>query len=176
MVAEMVLAELAGGIAERLEQLSQCRITRLQTYGRARNADLRKPGPQRALAGDEGRSARRAALLGIVIREHRAFFGYAVDVRRLVAHQSERIGTDVRLTNIIAKDDENVWPLTGWSCWLGLCGPLLSLGHLHRSKQQVWYHRARYCVGSIQSSVIDFSNSCFPPCAEDQSNKASNPV
>ncbi len=52
-VAEVVLAELAGGIAERLEQLGYGCISRLQPHGRAGNPDLRKPGAQRALAGDE---------------------------------------------------------------------------------------------------------------------------
>ena len=52
-VAEMVLAELAGGIAERLEQFGDRRVLACRPDGRARNADLREAGAQRALAGDE---------------------------------------------------------------------------------------------------------------------------
>ena len=55
---------------------------------RAGNADLGQAGAQADLAGDEGRAARRAAVLGVVVGEHHAFLGDAVDVRRLVAHQA----------------------------------------------------------------------------------------
>ena len=82
----------------------------LQADGRARKADLGKAGAQRALAGDEGGAARRAALLGVVVGEHHAFFGDAVDVRRAVTHQAERIGADIGLADIVAEDDEDVRP------------------------------------------------------------------
>src|SRR3712207_9191926 len=62
LVAEMVLAELAGGIAERLQEFGDRRVAVLQADGRSRNADLGESGAQRRLAGDEGRPARRAAL------------------------------------------------------------------------------------------------------------------
>src|SRR5262245_20269859 len=65
-VIEMVLAELAGGVAERLEQFRTRCVPRLQTDGRGGNADLRQAGAQRALTGDEHRS------LGVVVREHHA--------------------------------------------------------------------------------------------------------
>ena len=84
------------------------RISRLQTHRRAGNADLRKAGAQRALAGDERRPPGRAALLGVVVGEHHAFAGDAVDVRRAVAHQAERIGADVGLADVVAEDDEDV--------------------------------------------------------------------
>ena len=81
-VAEMVLAELAGGIAERLQRFGDGDVLGAQTERRARQADLGEPGAQAGLAGDEGRAARRAALLGVVVGEHHAFLGDAVDVRR----------------------------------------------------------------------------------------------
>ena len=43
-VAEVVLAELAGGVTKRLQQLCDGRVSRLQTHGRAGNAHLRKAG------------------------------------------------------------------------------------------------------------------------------------
>ena len=42
-VAEMVLAELAGGVAERLERLGDGDVALLQADRRARNADLAEP-------------------------------------------------------------------------------------------------------------------------------------
>ena len=55
---------------------------------RARQADLRQAGAERRLAGDEGGAARGAALLAVLVGEHRAFLGDAVDVGRLVAHHA----------------------------------------------------------------------------------------
>ena len=107
-VAEMVLAELAGGIAERLERLGDGDVAVLQADRRAGNADLAQAGAQADLAGDEGRAARRAAVLGVVVGEHHAFLGDAVDVRRLVAHQPAGIGADVGLADVVAEDDEDV--------------------------------------------------------------------
>jgi hypothetical protein len=52
-IAEMILAELPGGVAERFEQLRQGNVSCLQTCSRAREADFAQAGAQRALASDE---------------------------------------------------------------------------------------------------------------------------
>jgi hypothetical protein len=65
-------------------------------------------GTQNRLTGDERRTPRRAALFRVIVGEHQAFFGDAVDVRRAVAHQAERVGTDVGLTDVVAEDNEDV--------------------------------------------------------------------
>ena len=110
LVAEVVLAELAGGVAERLERLGDRDVLGAQAEVGGRQPDLGEARAQGRLAGDEGRAARRAALLGVVVGEHHAFAGDAVDVRRAVAHQAERIGADVGLADIVAEDDEDVRP------------------------------------------------------------------
>ena len=107
-VAKMVLAELPGRVTERLKQLGNRRVFLLQSESRAGEADLGQAGAQAGLAGNERRPACRAALLGIVIREHHAFLGDAVDVGRLVAHHAVRVGADVRLADVIAPDDDDV--------------------------------------------------------------------
>jgi hypothetical protein len=48
----------------------------------AGHADLAQAGAEDALAGDEGGAAGGAALLTVVVGEHHAFVGDAVDVRR----------------------------------------------------------------------------------------------
>ena len=48
LVAEMVLAELTGGIAERLQRLSDGDVAFLQADRRARHADLGQAGAQAA--------------------------------------------------------------------------------------------------------------------------------
>src|ERR1041385_7466651 len=53
-VAQMVLAELAGRVAERLEQFGERRVARLQADGRAGDADLGQTGAQLALPCNEG--------------------------------------------------------------------------------------------------------------------------
>ena len=107
-VAEVVLAELAGGVAERLEQIGERRVFLLQPLGRARQADLGEAGANRRLPGDERRAAGGAALLAVPVGEQRAFLGDAVDVGRLVAHHAQVVGADVELADVIAPDDEDV--------------------------------------------------------------------
>ena len=57
-VAEVVLAELAGGVAERLEQLGDRRVLGLQADVGAGDADLAQAGAEDALPGDERRAPR----------------------------------------------------------------------------------------------------------------------
>ncbi len=107
-VAKMILAELTGGIAERLESLGNRDVAILEADRRPGNADLAEAGAQTDLPGDERGSPRRAAVLRIIVGKHHAFVGDAVDVRRLVAHQAAGIGADVRLADVVAEDDENI--------------------------------------------------------------------
>ena len=107
-VAQMVLAELAGRIALRLQQLGDRGILLAQAQRRAGQADLGEAGAQARLAGDERGAARRAALLGIDVGEHHPFAGDAVDIGRLVAHQAARVSADVGLADVVTPDDDDV--------------------------------------------------------------------
>ncbi len=80
----------------------------LQADRRAGNADLAQAGAQADLPGDEGGAPRRAAVLGIIVREHHAFLGDAVDVGRPVAHDAQGIGADIGLADVVAEDDQDV--------------------------------------------------------------------
>ena len=71
-VAEVVLAELSGGVAERLEQFGDRRVFLLQPERSAGQADLGQTGAQAGLAGDERGPAGGAALLGVVVGEQHA--------------------------------------------------------------------------------------------------------
>lgn len=62
-VAEVVLAELTGHVAQRLEQLGDGRVFLLQAELHPRQADLGQAGADGRLAGDERRAPGRAALL-----------------------------------------------------------------------------------------------------------------
>ncbi|GJE44654.1 hypothetical protein AEGHOMDF_3843 [Methylobacterium soli] len=107
-VADVVLAELAGGVAEVPEQAADGRVELAHSHGRAREADLAEPGPDDVLPGEEGRAAGRAGLLAVIVLELDAVPGDAVDVRGLVAHQAIRVGADVRDADVVAPDDENI--------------------------------------------------------------------
>src|SRR5690606_28396883 len=72
-VAEMVLAELAGGIALVLQGPSYSECLFGHADGRARDANLRQTSAQNALTGDEGGAAVHARMLPIRIEEHDAF-------------------------------------------------------------------------------------------------------
>ncbi len=71
-VAQVVLAELTGGVAVVLQQLGDGRVLVAEALLGAGQADLAEAGPEHALAGDERRAAGRAALLGVVVGEHHA--------------------------------------------------------------------------------------------------------
>ena len=107
-VAQMVLAELAGHVALRLEQFGDGHVFLLQAFLRAGQADLEQAGAEWRLPGDEGRAAGGAALLAVPVGKHRAFLGDAVDVRRLVAHHAVIVGADVPPADVVAPDDEDV--------------------------------------------------------------------
>ena len=107
-VAEMVLAELPGHIAERLEQLGERRILVGKAFLCPWQSHLQQARAHRALAGDEGGPAGGTRLLTVIVGEDRTFVGDAVDVGRAVAHLAAIIGADVPVADVIAHDDENV--------------------------------------------------------------------
>jgi hypothetical protein len=59
-IAEMILAELAGGVALRLEQLGECRILFGKSFLGAWQSDLQEAGAEAGLTGDECGASRRA--------------------------------------------------------------------------------------------------------------------
>ena len=107
-VADVVLAELAGGVAEVLEQAADRGIELAHAHRRAGEAHLGESGADAVLAGEERRAARGARLLAVVVQELDALAADAVDVRGLVAHQAVGIGADVGDADVVAPDDEDV--------------------------------------------------------------------
>jgi len=108
-IAQVVLAELPGRIAERLEHLGDRWVFLPQAQSGCWQSNLCHAGTEARLAGDERGAAGGAALLGVVVREHHALACEAVDVGRLVAHHTMRVRADVRLTDVVAPDDDDVW-------------------------------------------------------------------
>ena len=107
-VAEMVLAELAGGVAHGFERRGDGRRLRRHADGGAGLAHRGQPGADRQLAGDEIGAARRAARLGVIVGEQHAFGGELVEVRRLARHDAAVIGADIEPADVVAHDEDDV--------------------------------------------------------------------
>ena len=112
-VAQVVLAELAGGIAQRLEGRGDRRRLGRHADRRARLADGRHPGADRQLAGDEVGPSGRAARLGVVVGEQHPLGGEPVEVRRPARHHAPVVGADVEPADVVAHDDDDVRLLPG---------------------------------------------------------------
>ena len=108
VVAEVVLAELAGGVAHRLERRRDGHRLRRHADRRAGLADRGHAGADRQLAGDEVGAARRAARLGVVVGEQHALGGDLVEVRRPARHHAAVVGADVPDADVVAHDDDDV--------------------------------------------------------------------
>ena len=107
-VPEVVLAELTGLVALRLQQLGDRHVPRLKPFLGARQPDLEKAGAEGRLARDECRAPGGATLLAVPVGEQRAFLCDAVDVGRLVAHHALVVGADVPVADVVAPDHQDV--------------------------------------------------------------------
>jgi hypothetical protein len=101
----VILAKLAGGIAERLEHFGDGRIFRLEAKRGAGHAYLGEAGAERVLAGDEGGASGGTALLAVVIGEACTFVADAVDVGGTIAHLASAVEADIPPADIIAPDN-----------------------------------------------------------------------
>ena len=114
VVAQVVLAELAGGVAEVQQELGDARSPRLQVGRAARQLRRDHAGAQRIHAGDEGIAPGGAALHGDVVHEDRAFIRDPVDVGRLADHQAAVVATRLHPADVVAHDEQDV----GFLCLL----------------------------------------------------------
>ena len=104
----MVLAELADGVAMRLEQLGHGRVFSAQTDVGPRHSDLGQTCTDRILASDERGASSGAGLLPVGIGKQRALVCDAVDVWGPVAHLAAAIVADVPPADVVALEDEDV--------------------------------------------------------------------
>ena len=80
MVAQMVLAELAGGVAQIEQELGERRRAGSQIRNGARQLRQDHARAVRMHSGEEGAAPGRAARLGVVVHEHAAFLREPVNV------------------------------------------------------------------------------------------------
>ena len=108
VVAEMVLAELAGIVAEIEQELGERRGAGPQ-IGRAAG-QLRRDhaSAQRMHAGEEGIATGGAALLGIVMREYRAFIADAINIGRLSNHKAAMVDARLIEADVVTHNEKDI--------------------------------------------------------------------
>ena len=79
-IADMILAELSGGVAEILEQAADGRIELAHSHRRAGKAYLGQSGANAVLAGQECCAPGGAGLFAVIVQELDAFAADAIDV------------------------------------------------------------------------------------------------
>ncbi len=107
-IAEMVLAELSRHVSERLQEFGDRGILGAHALRSGRDAHFRQTRAIAGLPGDERRPPGGTGLLAVRIGEHHPFRGEPVDVWCLIAHQPAAVATQIRNTDVISPDDQNV--------------------------------------------------------------------
>ena len=80
----------------------------MQAFIGAGNSDLGEACAQRRLPGDEGRAAGGAALLRVVVGEHHAFVGDAIDIGGLIPRHPVAVDAEVGGPDIVGHDHEDI--------------------------------------------------------------------
>jgi hypothetical protein len=108
VVAQVVLAELAGVVAEIKQKLGERWGAGPQVGRTARQLRRDHAGAHRIHAGEEGIAPGRAALHGDVVHEDGAFLPDAVDVGRLADHQAAMVDARLHPADVVTHDEEDV--------------------------------------------------------------------
>ncbi|EXI71476.1 MAG: hypothetical protein AW07_03538 [Candidatus Accumulibacter sp. SK-11] len=144
MVAEVVLAELAGVVPQVEQELGERRSTRTKVAWAAGKLRWNHAGAQRMHAGEEGVAPGRTALLGVVMHEDGTFLGDAVDVRRFADHQPTVVDARLHPANVVTHDEQDIglargrrrcrgsgWCRAEQRCCQGQCHGPQTVSHLH---------------------------------------------
>src|SRR5262249_43326323 len=111
MVTEVVLAELACVVAQIVHDLGDCRCTRSQIGGASWKLRRDHACSQRIHACDKSISPGRAALHGVVCREHSTLVRESVDIGCFPEAEATMVGAHLHPPNVVAHDEKNVGPL-----------------------------------------------------------------
>ena len=117
VVAQMVLAELGGRVAEIVQELGERWSAGPQVGRTARQLRRDHACAQRSHAGEECVAPGGAALLCVIGHEDSAFVSDAVNVRSFPDHQATMIDARLHPADIIAHDEQDIWFLVlrlGW--------------------------------------------------------------
>ncbi len=104
----MILAEFRGRVTEMFQQPSEGRHLFADADRVVGQTHHMQTGSDRKLAGDERRSTRGAAGLGVIVGEAHAFRGDAVDIGRIAAHHAVVVAAQVRPTQVVGHDHQDI--------------------------------------------------------------------
>jgi hypothetical protein len=108
VVAEVVLAKLAGVVTEIEQELGERRGAGSQIGRAAWQLRRDHAGAQRVHASEEGVAPGGAALHGDVVHELRAFLADAVDVGGFPDHQTLMVNARLHPADVVAHDEEDI--------------------------------------------------------------------
>src|SRR4029077_5723988 len=165
MIAKVILAELAGGIAQIVQELGEGRRAGRQIRNGARQLRQHHPRAVRMHSGEEGRAPGRAARLGVVSHEYAAFLRDAIYAWCFPDHQAAMIAARLHPADIIAHDEQDI-------CFL-----VLRMGRNDRAKkrsrrynqrQAIMYHVSFHVLAFLLLFGMKFKQVCgsktFPVC------------
>ena len=117
-VTQVVLAELAGGIALRLQHFGERGILGLHAHRPPDHAYRGQACPDGIHARHERRTTGGAGWMRVMIAEHSPFLGNAIDVGCAVAHDTTTVNAQVGEADIVTPDDDDIGllllSLRGW--------------------------------------------------------------
>ena len=107
----MIFAKLARGVAHGFQH--GCDGWRLRRHPDSGTglSDCRKASPDWQFASDEVRAPGGATRFRVIVGEADAFVGHPVQIGRSAGHDALIVDTNIRPTDVIAHDDNDVWPL-----------------------------------------------------------------
>src|SRR5262249_12760415 len=110
-VAQMVLAELAGGVTHGFQHGGNSRRGIRHADRRASLTDSSQSSADREFAGDEVRTTRRAARFGIIIGTSDRLRRQPIEVGGSTSNYSWIVDADVCPADVVPHDEDNVGPL-----------------------------------------------------------------
>ncbi len=108
VVAQVVLAELPGGVTQIEQHLGQRRRALAQPCRAAGKLRHGQTNANRVHAGEERRPAGGAALHGGIVHEDSAFLGDPVDVRRFADHPAAVVDLRLHQADVVAHDEQDI--------------------------------------------------------------------
>ena len=118
-IAEVILAELAGGITLRLESGGNRAGFRRQSHFCAGLSDSGHPRANWQLTRNKVRATCRATCLGIVVGEQHSLLGQLIEIRRPPGHHAPVVCAYVPHANVVAHDEDDVRFFTLRVCHVG---------------------------------------------------------
>ena len=131
----MVLAELAGVVAEVEQELGERRRAGPQVGRAAGQLRRDHARAQRVHASEEGVAPGRAALLGVVVHEPGALICDAIKIGRFAHPHTLLVAAQLHPADVVAHDEKDVWFLGRLLCGCRRAGRPSKRHHRRRAEQ-----------------------------------------